>query len=178
MKLANKLIIPILIGLLGGGCAGSLSERAEKKTIPNSRECIVEKGVNMFSEPYVIPGVLDEEGNCIELLDTAPKTVSNRVTYSLLEGRIVELKDEGYTIRVADQNRDGNVDTYAVVDTLGNIVIEIFRDLKTGKVYSKCTLPGRVIDGLDVKLENNANLDDYNDTLTNPGKYGFRVISR
>lgn len=174
MKLKNKLIIPaLIIGLIGGGCASGIAQTRKTGT-----GCIAEEGKNAFGYHYVIPGVIDENGRCIELQDTAPKIIHDKATYGLLKGKVVETETkEGYTIRIADQDKDGKVDNYDMIDQAGNIVLSYFKDLKTGKVYSKCTLPGRVVDGIDARLEDSTVLDQYNDILKNPKKHGYKDVS-
>lgn len=175
MKSFNPLvIIPcVLLGvLLGFIASGALHEEAENK-VKTSIECIAEEGTDVFGEHYAIAGVVDEYGSCIELLDTAPEIIG---------GKTVELayNEDGYTTRVVDLDGDGRVDKYDKADKAGNIVLRIFRDLKTGKVYSvrsDCTTPERFIDGLIANLEDSTVLDSYNDILKNPGKHGYRSIS-
>lgn len=82
---------------------------------------------------------------------------------------------EDYTIRIEDQNCDGRVDRYSIIDKSGNRVYEIFKDLETGKVYSRSTLPGKVIEGKELKLEDPTALDADNDILRNPEKHGFEI---
>ena len=85
------------------------------------------------------------------------------------------------TIRIEDLDGDGRVDSYDKIDEAGNIVLRIFRDLKTGKVYSirsECTTPERFIDGLIANLEDGTVLDPYNDILKNPRKRGYRFVSK
>ncbi|MDP2909236.1 MAG: hypothetical protein Q8N77_05505 [Nanoarchaeota archaeon] len=82
---------------------------------------------------------------------------------------------EDYTIRIEDQNGDGGVDRYSIIDKSGNRVYEILKDLETGNVYSKSTLPGRAIDGKDLKLEDPDALDRENHVLQDPERYGFEV---
>ncbi len=181
MKFVKNLIIvsATLIGLLGGYTgAEALDRKAEKTAVKSGIECIAEEGRNPLGQHYVIPGVIDENGQCVELQGTAPKVIHDKATYGLLKGRAVETKtEEGYTIRIADQDKDGKVDNYDLIDPAGNIVLGYFKDIKTGKVYSKCTLPGRVIDGIDAKLEDSTVLDQYNDILKNPKKHGYKDIS-
>jgi len=77
MKAIKTMMIAstALIFLWGGGCTiSNLHGRAEK----NAKACISEEGTNMFGEHYTIPGVTDENGKCIELLDTAPKITKSK----------------------------------------------------------------------------------------------------
>lgn len=138
-------------------------------------KCVAIKGT-MLGFHYVTPGVLDENGSCIILQDTAPRIIYDKATYTLVKGRVLEADAKDYTIRIADQDKDGRVDIYDLIDRSGNIVLGYFRDLETGNVYSKCTLPGRVADGMDARLEDSGVLDKFNGILENPREHGFKVI--
>jgi hypothetical protein len=176
MKSFNPLvIIPcVLLGLLVGLIASRvLHEEAEKKA-KASIECIAEKGVNMFGENYAIAGVVDENGRCIELLDTAQKVTKSKTVESITN-------EDGYTIRIEDLDGDGRVDIYNEIDNkTGQKVLNIFKDFKTGNVYSECTLPGRAILGEGPSLEDRGILDSYNDMLVlkNPEKHGYKSVSK
>ena len=164
--------VPGISGAVTSGIAlGELDGMGTPGLTGRDVECVAEEGVNVFGEPYSVPGVVSENGACVELQDTAPKTVKYRVTYALLKGKILEFRCAGYVVRVADQDLDGRVDNYDLIDRAGNIVLGIFKDLKTGKVYSKSTLPGRVLDGTEARLEHDNALDVYNSILTSPDRF-------
>ena len=178
MKTAYTLVLlTILIGLLGGCAHDMLSPRTEMKNPETARtECVAHAGV-MFGVDYVMPGVVDENGNCVVLHDTAARIIHDEATYALLKGKVLETNATDCTIRIADQDNDGRVDNYDLIDRSGDIVLGYFRDLETGNVYSRCTLPGRVADGIDVRLEDRDFLDKFNAVLENPQEHGFQVVS-
>ncbi len=178
MKRAYTLVLFIIfIGLLGGCVGTMLPKGTEMKNSETAGiQCAADEGA-MFGLDYVMPGVVGENGECVVLQDTAPRIIHDKATYGLLKGRVLEADGKDYTIRIANQDNDGTVDNYDLIDRSGNIVLAYFKDLQTGNVYSKCTLPGRVADGMDARLEDHDFLDKFNGVLENPQEHGFKALS-
>ena len=178
MKRAYTLVLFILfIGLLEG-CTGTMLKKGTEMQASETAgiECVSNEGA-IFGFDYVTPGVVDENGNCVVLQDTASRIIHDKATYALLTGRVLERDAKDYTIRIADQDRDGRVDNYDLIDRSGNIILGYFRDLETRNVYCKCTLAGRVADGMDARLESCEFLDRLNGVLDSPREHGFKVLS-
>lgn len=176
MKSFNpSVIIPcVLLGVFVGFIASEFLHGEAENKVKTPIECIADGGTNVFGEHYAIAGVVDENGRCVELLDTAPKVTKSKTVESITN-------EDGYTIRIEDLDGDGRVDIYNQIDNkTGQKVLNIFKDFETGNVYSECTLPGRAILGEGPSLEDRGILDSYNDMLVlkNPEKHGYKVISR
>ena len=85
----------------------------------------------------------------------------------------LEKKQGGYTVRITDQGMDGRVDSCEMLDASGKVLVRIFRDFKTGRVYCQSALPGKCVYPIERESGSRDALDVYEYILKNPIKYRY-----